>query len=211
MELAVPDVERDDARRATLEQAIGEAARRRAQVEAVLAGGVDPETSAVFCQSHVSQHPELAWVLACQTAMGEMSRMTQYKDKTSKGHNANVGLFTYPVLMAADILMYDAAFVPVGEDQRQHLEITRDLAERMNARFGPVLTVPEPYILKESAKIMELTDPTSKMSGTNSPDKGLLLLSDEPNRLRKKIAGSNTEIMTLRGVGYLLCDEAGPR
>ena len=109
-----------------------EVLRRRTRVTAAqfIAGGVDPETSAVFCQSHVRQHPELAWVLACQTAMGEMSRMTQFKDKTSKGHNANVGLFTYPVLMAADILMYDAAFVPVGEDQRQHLEITRDLAER---------------------------------------------------------------------------------
>ena len=134
--------------------------------------GVDPETSAVFCQSHVSQHPELGWVLACQTAMGEMNRMTQFKDKTAKGHNANVGLFTYPVLMAADILMYDAAFVPVGEDQRQHLEITRDLAERMNARFGAVLTVPEPYILKESAKIMDLQDPTSKMSKTDLQREG---------------------------------------
>src|SRR6478752_7571260 len=119
-----------------------EVLRHRTRVTAAqfIAGGVDPETSAVFCQSHVSQHAELAWVLACQTAMGEMSRMTQYKDKTAKGHNANVGLFTYPVLMAADILMYDAAFVPVGEDQRQHLEITRDLAERMNARFGPLLS-----------------------------------------------------------------------
>ena len=145
-----------------------EVLRRRTRVTAAqfIAGGVDPETSAVFCQSHVTQHTELGWVLACQTAMGEMSRMTQFKDKTAKGQNANVGLFTYPVLMAADILMYDAAYVPVGEDQRQHLEITRDLAERMNARFGPVLTVPEPYILKESAKIMDLQDPTSKMSET---------------------------------------------
>ena len=109
-----------------------EVLRRRTRVTAAqfIAGGVDPSTSAIFCQSHVSQHPELAWVLACQTAMGEMNRMTQFKDKTAKGQNANVGLFTYPVLMAADILMYDAAFVPVGEDQRQHLELTRDLAER---------------------------------------------------------------------------------
>jgi tryptophanyl-tRNA synthetase len=132
-------------------------------------------------------------VLACQTAMGEMSRMTQYKDKTSKGHNANVGLFTYPVLMAADILLYDAAFVPVGEDQRQHLEITRDLAERMNARFGPVLTVPEPYILKESAKIMDLQEPTAKMSGSMSGDKGLVLLSDDPGRIAKKIRSAVTD------------------
>jgi tryptophanyl-tRNA synthetase len=125
--------------------------------------------------------------------MGEMNRMTQYKDKTAKGHNANVGLFTYPVLMAADILMYDAAFVPVGEDQRQHLEITRDLAERMNARFGQVLTVPEPYILKESAKIMDLQEPTAKMSGSMSSDKGLVLLSDEPGRIAKKIRSAVTD------------------
>ena len=172
-----------------------EVLRRRTRVTAAqfIAGGVDPETSAVFCQSHVSQHAELGWVLACQTAMGEMNRMTQYKDKTSKGHNANVGLFTYPVLMAADILMYDAAFVPVGEDQRQHLEITRDLAERMNARFGPVLTVPEPYILKESAKIMDLQEPTAKMSGSMSGDKGLVLLSDDPGRIAKKIRSAVTD------------------
>ncbi len=172
-----------------------EVLRRRTRVTAAqfIAGGVDPETSAVFCQSHVRQHPELAWVLACQTAMGEMSRMTQFKDKTSKGHNANVGLFTYPVLMAADILMYDAAFVPVGEDQRQHLEITRDLAERMNARFGPVLSVPEPYILKESAKIMDLQEPTSKMSKTGSSEKGILELMDEPSRLAKKIRSAVTD------------------
>jgi tryptophanyl-tRNA synthetase len=172
-----------------------EVLRRRTRVTAAqfIAGGVDPETSAVFCQSHVGQHPELGWVLACQTAMGEMNRMTQYKDKTAKGHNANVGLFTYPVLMAADILMYDAAFVPVGEDQRQHLEITRDLAERMNARFGPVLTVPEPYILKESAKIMDLQEPTAKMSGSMSSDKGLVLLSDEPGRIAKKIRSAVTD------------------
>ena len=132
-------------------------------------------------------------MLACQTAVGEMNRMTQYKDKVAKGQNANVGLFTYPVLMAADILMYDAAFVPVGEDQRQHLEITRDLAERLNTRFGPVLTVPEPYILKESAKIMDLQDPTSKMSGSTSSEKGLVLLSDEPGRIAKKIRSAVTD------------------
>jgi tryptophanyl-tRNA synthetase len=172
-----------------------EVLRRRTRVTAAqfIAGGVDPETSAVFCQSHVGPHPELAWVLACQTAMGEMNRMTQFKDKTAKGHNANVGLFTYPVLMAADILMYDAAFVPVGEDQRQHLEITRDLAERMNARFGDVLTVPEAYILKESAKIMDLQEPTSKMSGSSSTEKGMVLLSDEPTRIAKKIRSAVTD------------------
>ena len=172
-----------------------EVVRRRTRVTAAqfIAGGVDPQRSAVFCQSHVGPHPELAWVLACQTAMGEMNRMTQFKDKTAKGQNANVGLFTYPVLMAADILMYDAAFVPVGEDQRQHLEITRDLALRFNQRFGETFRVPDPYIPKASAKIMELTDPGSKMSGTNSPDKGILLLSDTEKQLRKKIMSAVTD------------------
>ncbi|HET9021957.1 MAG TPA: tryptophan--tRNA ligase [Ornithinibacter sp.] len=172
-----------------------EVLRRRTRVTAAqyIAAGVDPETSAIFCQSHMPQHAELGWVLSCQTAMGEMSRMTQYKDKVSKGQNANVGLFTYPVLMAADILMYDAAYVPVGEDQRQHLEITRDLAERVNTRFGDVLTVPEPYILKASAKIMDLQEPTSKMSGTTSSDRGLVLLSDDPSKIAKKIRSAVTD------------------
>jgi tryptophanyl-tRNA synthetase len=169
--------------------------RRRTRVTAAqfIAGGVDPETSAVFCQSHIHQHTELAWVLACQTAMGEMNRMTQFKDKTAKGQNANVGLFTYPVLMAADILMYDAAFVPVGEDQRQHLEITRDLAERLNSRFGDVLTVPDPYIVKGSAKIMDLQDPTSKMSKTTSTEKGILEMMEDPARLAKKLRSAVTD------------------
>ncbi|HIZ97182.1 MAG TPA: tryptophan--tRNA ligase, partial [Candidatus Janibacter merdipullorum] len=116
-----------------------------------------------------------------------------FKDKTAKGHNANVGLFAYPVLMAADILIYDAARVPVGDDQRQHLEITRDLALRFNQRFGDTLTVPEPHILKESARIMDLTDPTAKMSGSSSPDKGLIFLSDEPKRIEKKIKSAVTD------------------
>lgn len=172
-----------------------EVLRRRTRVTAAqfIAGGVDPETSAIFCQSHVHQHTELAWVLACQTAMGEMNRMTQFKDKTAKGHNANVGLFTYPVLMAADILMYDAAYVPVGEDQRQHLEVTRDLAERVNARFGDVLRVPEPYIVKASAKIMDLQDPTSKMSKTTSTEKGILEMMEDPARLAKKLRSAVTD------------------
>ena len=175
-----------------------EVLRRRTRVTAAqfIAGGVDPETSAVFCQSHVHQHTELGWVLACQTAMGEMNRMTQFKDKTAKGHNANVGLFTYPVLMAADILMYDAAYVPVGEDQRQHLEITRDLAERVNTRFGDVLRVPEPYIVKASAKIMDLQDPTAKMSKTTSTEKGILEMMEDPARLAKKLRSAVTDTGT---------------
>ena len=169
--------------------------RHRTRVTAAqfIAGGVDPRRSAVFCQSHLPEHAELAWVLACQTAMGEMNRMTQYKDKVARGLGANVGLFTYPILMAADILMYDAAYVPVGEDQRQHLEVTRDLAERFNARFGTVLTVPEPYILKGSAKIMDLQEPTGKMSKSTSSDKGLLELMDDPTRIAKKIRSAVTD------------------
>src|SRR5690242_20426026 len=170
--------------------------RHRTRVTAAqfIAGGVDPKRSAVFCQSHVTEHAELGWVMNCLTADGEARRMTQFKDKVAKGQNANVGLFTYPMLMAADILLYDAAYVPVGEDQRQHLEITRDVAIRFNQRFGDDgLVVPDPYILKESARIMDLTDPTNKMSGTNSPDKGLLLLSDEDSRLRKKVMSAVTD------------------
>ena len=169
--------------------------RRRTRITAAqyIAGGVDPERSSVFVQSHLHEHAALGWVMGCLTAFGEASRMTQFKDKTAKGQNANVGLFTYPMLMAADILMYDAAYVPVGEDQRQHLEITRDLAMRFNQRHGDVLVVPEPYILKEGAKIMDLTDPTSKMSGSTSPEKGLILLSDEPNRIAKKIRSAVTD------------------
>jgi len=169
--------------------------RQRTRVTAAqfLAGGVDPKRSAVFCQSHVTEHAELGWVMNCLTGDGEARRMTQFKDKVARGQNANVGLLTYPMLMAADILMYDAAYVPVGEDQRQHLEITRDLAERFNTRFGEALVVPDAYIVKESAKIMDLQDPTSKMSGSTSTDKGLLLLSDDPARLRKKIMSAVTD------------------
>lgn len=168
---------------------------RRSRVTAAqyIAGGVDPERSAIFCQSHVREHTELMWVLACQTAFGEASRMTQFKDKTAKGMGANVGLFTYPILMAADILVYDAARVPVGDDQRQHLEITRDLAERFNARYGDTLVVPEPHILKESARIMDLQEPTSKMSKSTSSDKGLISLLDDPKRIAKKIRSAVTD------------------
>ncbi len=172
-----------------------EVIRRRTRITAAqfIAGGVDPERSAVFCQSHVREHTEVAWILSCQTAFGEMNRMTQFKDKTAKGQNANVGLFYYPILMASDILLYQPEYVPVGDDQRQHLEITRDLATRFNARFGGTFTVPEPYILKESARIMDLQEPTSKMSGSTSADKGLLLLSDEPSRLAKKLRSAVTD------------------
>ncbi len=172
-----------------------EVLRHRTRVTAAqfIAGGVDPKRSAVFCQSHISEHAELGWVMNCLTGFGEASRMTQFKDKITKGQNANVGLFAYPMLMAADILMYDADRVPVGEDQRQHLEITRDLAERFNTRFGKALVVPEPHILKESAKIMDLQDPTAKMSKTGSGDRGLIWLMDEPSKLAKKIRSAVTD------------------
>ncbi len=168
---------------------------RRSRVTAAqfIAGGVDPERSALFCQSHVREHTELMWVLACQMGFGEASRMTQFKDKTAKGQSSNVGLFAYPVLMAADILIYDAARVPVGDDQRQHLEITRDLAERFNTRFGETLVVPEPHIITESARIMDLQDPTGKMSKSTSSDKGLISMLDEPGRIAKKIRSAVTD------------------
>ncbi len=172
-----------------------EVIRRRTRVTAAqfIAGGVDPQRSAVFCQSHLPQHAELGWVMNCLASTGEAERMTQFKDKVAKGQTANVGLLTYPMLMAADILIYDADRVPVGEDQRQHLEITRDLAMRFNHRYGETFVVPEALIPKETAKIMELNDPTSKMSGTNSADAGVVLLSDDPKRIVKKIKSAVTD------------------
>ncbi len=167
--------------------------RSRTTAAQFIAGGVDPKDSAIFLQSHVPEHAELGWVMNCIAAFGEASRMTQFKDKTAKGQNANVGLFAYPMLMAADILMYDAQKVPVGEDQRQHLEITRDLAQRFNTRFGDTFVVPEPHILKQTAKIMDLAEPESKMSGSTSSDAGILLLSDDPKRLTKKIKSAVTD------------------
>ena len=142
--------------------------RRRTRIAAAqyLAGGVDPARSTLFLQSHVPQHPQLAWVLNGMTGFGEASRMTQFKDKSAKqgADRATVGLFTYPILMAADVLLYQADRVPVGEDQRQHLELTRDLAQRFNGRYGQTFVVPEPYILQAGGKIMDLQDPTAKMS-----------------------------------------------
>ena len=169
--------------------------RERTRVTAAqfLAGGVDPARSVLFVQSHVHQHSELSWVLSTLTGFGEASRMTQFKDKSAKGSNTNVGLFTYPILMASDILIYDPAVVPVGEDQRQHLELSRDLAGRFNQRFGDTLVVPEPHIIKETAKIQDLQDPTSKMSKSAATDAGLISLLDEPSRIAKKIKSAVTD------------------
>ncbi len=173
------------------------ALRRRTRVAAaqLLAAGLDPDRCTLFVQSHVPEHPQLAWVLGCLTGFGEASRMTQFKDKTARqgAERASVGLFTYPVLQAADILLYQADAVPVGEDQRQHLELTRDLAQRFNSTFGPTFTVPEPYILRETAKITDLQDPTAKMSKSASSPGGIIELLDDPARSAKKIRSAVTD------------------
>jgi tryptophanyl-tRNA synthetase len=171
--------------------------RRRTRVAAaqLFAAGLDAERSIVFVQSHVPEHAELAWVLSCLTGFGEASRMVQFKDKSAKGgaDAASVGLFTYPILQAADILLYDTNQVPVGEDQRQHLELTRDLASRFNSRFGPTLVVPGPYILPEVAKITDLQDPAIKMSKSASSPQGIIDVLEEPGSVRRKIMRAVTD------------------
>ncbi len=162
----------------------------------LLAAGVDTEHATLFVQSHVPEHPRLTWVLECLTGFGEAGRMTQFKDKSARSgaDSASVGLFTYPVLMAADVLLYQAERVPVGEDQRQHLELTRDLAQRFNTRFGPTFTVPEPHIVKATAKIYDLQDPTVKMS--KSVPAGCVLLLDPAATIAKKIKSAVTDSET---------------
>lgn len=159
----------------------------------LLAVGLDPSRSTVFIQSHVPEHAQLAWILECLTGFGEASRMTQFKDKSQREGNdrATVGLFTYPVLQAADILIYQASGVPVGEDQRQHLELTRDLAQRFNATYGPTLVVPEPLIVKDTAKVLDLAEPTAKMS--KSAPTGCIFLLDDPKVTRKKVMSAVTD------------------
>ncbi|MGV8876417.1 MAG: tryptophan--tRNA ligase [Rhodoglobus sp.] len=160
-----------------------------------IAGGIDPQHSVLFVQSQVAAHTQLAWVLNTITGMGEAARMTQFKDKSAKQGSdaASVGLFTYPMLMAADILLYDTAVVPVGEDQRQHIELTRDLAARFNSRFGETFVIPEPQIQKATAKIFDLQNPESKMSKSASSDSGVLWLLDEPSTTAKKIKSAVTD------------------
>ena len=169
--------------------------RTRRTAAQFLAAGVDPEGSILFVQSHVSEHAELAWMLSCYTGFGEAGRMTQFKDKAAKqgGEGTTVGLFMYPVLMAADILLYDSALVPVGEDQRQHLELSRDLAQRMNARYGPTFVVPEPHIVKATAKIFDLQDPTAKMSKSATASNGIIELLDPPSVIAKRIKAAVTD------------------
>ncbi|GAA4568258.1 tryptophan--tRNA ligase [Planotetraspora kaengkrachanensis] len=171
--------------------------RRRTRVAAaqLFGAGLDPERAAVFAQSHVREHSELAWYLICQTGMGEAGRMTQFKDKSARyGENAaSVGLFTYPILQAADILIYQADQVPVGVDQKQHLELSRDLAQRFNSRYGPTFKVPNPYILKEVEKIGDLQEPTAKMSKSSSSPQGILDVLEDPAALRKKVMRAVTD------------------
>ncbi|SNT48204.1 tryptophanyl-tRNA synthetase [Streptosporangium subroseum] len=174
-----------------------EALRRRSRIAAaqLFAAGLDPERSTVFVQSHVREHTELAWVLICLTGMGEAGRMTQFKDKSAKSgeSSAGVGLFTYPILQAADILLYQANRVPVGADQKQHLELTRDLAQRFNHRFGETFTLPEPHIVKGVEKITDLQEPTAKMSKSSSSAAGILDLLEQPGPLRKKVMRAVTD------------------
>lgn len=160
----------------------------------LLAIGLDPEKSVIFVQSHVPAHAQLAWVLNCYTQFGEMNRMTQFKDKsTSHADNVNVGLFSYPVLMAADILLYQADLVPVGADQKQHLEIARDIANRFNGIYGNTFTVPDPYIGKNGARVMSLQDPSKKMSKSDPNPKGFVSVFDTPEVIMKKFKSAVTD------------------
>ncbi|MEJ7794291.1 MAG: tryptophan--tRNA ligase [Nocardioides sp.] len=161
----------------------------------LLAMGVDPERSAVFVQSQIPAHAQLSWVLQCLAGFGEARRMTQFKDKSARGGEgaASVGLFTYPILQAADILLYRPQYVPVGEDQRQHLELTRDLAQRFNHRYKKTFRLPEPYILKATAKILDLQDPAAKMSKSSSSPAGIIEMLDDPQVSAKKIRSAVTD------------------
>ena len=168
--------------------------RARALLILYIAAGLDPKKNCIYYQSHVSGHAELAWILNCFTYMGELNRMTQFKDKAAKhADNINAGLFTYPVLMAADILLYQADVVPVGVDQKQHLEITRDIAERFNNIYGDVYTIPEAYIGKVGAKIMSLQDPVKKMSKSDENPNASIYLMDDPDTIMRKCKRAVTD------------------
>jgi tryptophanyl-tRNA synthetase len=171
------------------------AERTRRAAAQLLAMGIDPERSAIFVQSQIPAHAQLAWVLQCLTGFGEARRMTQFKDKSAKSGEgaASVGLFTYPILQAADILLYRPQYVPVGEDQRQHLELTRDLAQRFNHRYKKTFRLPEPYILEETAKITDLQEPTAKMSKSASSPAGIVEMLDDPKVSAKKIRSAVTD------------------
>jgi tryptophanyl-tRNA synthetase len=185
-------------------------ALRRKTLEAAamyLAAGLDPEVCTLFVQSHVPQHTELAWLMECNAAYGELSRMTQFKDKSARGEFISAALFTYPALMAADILLYDTDRVPVGDDQRQHLEFARDVAERFNQRFGPTFTVPAAAIATVAARVMDLQNPTSKMSKSVSSPQGTVLMLDPPKEIEKKVKRAVTD--TDNEVRYDVAEKPG--
>ena len=167
--------------------------RIRKNVALYIAAGVDPKKNTIYLQSENLYHANLSWILECTTYMGEASRMTQYKDKTGKGENVTVGLFTYPILMASDIILYDADLVPVGIDQKQHVELARNIAERFNKTYGETFKVPEPLIPEIGAKIMDLQDPNKKMSKSDESYKGVILLLDDEKTIRKKIMSAVTD------------------
>ena len=182
----------------TVKQSPAELRKRTLEILAIyIASGIDVENNTMFIQSHVPAHAELSWILTCNSYMGELSRMTQYKDKSQKavdsGESIGAGLFNYPVLMAADILVYQTDLVPVGIDQRQHLELARDIASRFNGAYSPTFKVPEGYIPKVGAKIMDLQDPTRKMSKSEENPNASILLMDEPAVIRKKISRAVTD------------------
>ena len=181
------------------------ALRRRTleQLAQYIACGLDPEKNTLFVQSHVHQHAELAWVLNCYAMFGELSRMTQFKDKSAKNaENINGGLFTYPCLMAADILLYQPDYVPVGEDQKQHVELARNIVQRFNGIYGDVFKMPEPYVPKVAARVMNLADPKSKMSKSDETNTGRVLLMDDPAVIMKQFKRALTDSDTQRCVRY---------
>ena len=179
----------------TVKQEPKDLRRRTLEVLAIyIAAGIDPEKNTMFIQSHVPAHCEAAWLLNCSTYMGELSRMTQYKDKSKRyGESISAGLFNYPVLMAADILLYNTDLVPVGKDQKQHLELSRDIAERFNNLYSQTFNIPEPYIPEAGAKIMDLQDPTKKMSKSSDNANRYILIMDPPEVIRKKINRAVTD------------------
>ncbi|MGB8954914.1 MAG: tryptophan--tRNA ligase, partial [Tumebacillaceae bacterium] len=168
-------------------------ARSREIAQLYLACGVDPQKATIFIQSHVKEHAELGWLLQCASYMGELNRMTQFKDKSEGKNSVHVGLFTYPVLMAADILLYDTTHVPVGDDQKQHIELTRDIAERFNARFGETFVIPEPNIQEFGARIMALDNPTKKMSKSAESEASRIAILEDPAVFKKKIMRAVTD------------------
>ncbi|MBC2579720.1 tryptophan--tRNA ligase [Clostridium sp. DJ247] len=183
----------------TVKQEPKDLRRRTLEVLAIyLAAGIDPDKNTIFIQSHVPTHSEAAWILNCSTYIGELGRMTQYKDKSKRyGESVSAGLLNYPVLMAADILLYNTDLVPVGKDQKQHLELTRDIAERFNSLYSPTFTIPEPYIPETGAKIMDLQEPTKKMSKSSDNPNSYILIMDPPEVIRKKINRCVTDSLGL--------------